>query len=104
MDEIPPTPIAELRKQEWPIPRVRGNFKQVSNLRELVRYLRNAIAHCNVKFKADSQGEINGLILWNCNTRSKPPEKTWEAEVSIDDIETIIRKFIELILSNEPKN
>jgi hypothetical protein len=47
-NHIPETPLAELARQGWPIPKVEGNCLQVKDLRELVRYLRNAITHCNL--------------------------------------------------------
>ena len=101
--EIPPTPLAELESQGWPIPRVTGNFAQVQNLNQLVRYLRNAIAHCNVKFKSGERDEIIGLIVWNNDTRKPGFPKTWQAELTLDEVEKITRKFVALILAKEPQ-
>lgn len=102
INEIPPTPLSTLEEQGWPIPRVTGKFAQVQNLNQLLRYLRNAIAHCNVKFKAGNQGEIIGLVVWNNDTRKPGSSKTWQAELTLDEIEKITRKFVALILAKEP--
>src|SRR3972149_5100702 len=40
---IPYITINELEKDGWPIPRIKGNYPQIKNLNQLVRYLRNAI-------------------------------------------------------------
>lgn len=103
VNKIPPTPLSELESQGWPIPKVTGNFTQVQNLNQLVRYLRNAIAHCNVKFKAGNQDEIIGLVIWNNDTRRPGSPKTWQAELTLEEIEKITRLFVSLILAKEPK-
>jgi len=90
---IPETPLSELQGQGWPLPRVRGRFRQVRTLREMVRYLRNAVAHCNLKFTADSHGEIAGLIVWNTYQR----KKTWEAELTLEDLDGIADRFSRLL-------
>lgn len=101
VNRIPPIPLSELEEQGWAIPRVTGKFAQVRDLNQLVRYLRNAIAHCNVKFKAGAEDEIVGLIVWNNDTRRPGSPKTWQAELSLEEIESITRKFVALILSKE---
>ena len=103
INEIPPTSLPDLEAQGWPIPRVTGKFAQVRNLNELVRFLRNAIAHCNVKFKAGEHEEIVGIIVWNNDTRKSGSPKTWQAELSIDEIEQITRRFVALILTKAPR-
>ena len=103
VNEIPQTPLSELEIQGWPIPRVSGEFEQVQNLNQLVRYLRNAVAHCNVKFKADHRGEIVGLVVWNNNPRKPDSPKSWQAELTLDEVERITRKFVAMILAKDAK-
>ncbi len=52
---IPEIPLDDLAAQGWPIPEVIGDFPQVKNLCDLIQYLRNAIAHFNIKFITDDQ-------------------------------------------------
>ena len=47
-DHIPHTPVVELEQEGWPVPKVQPRFEQVSDLNELIRYLRNAISRFNV--------------------------------------------------------
>ena len=93
--KIPQKTIMELQKDGWPIPRIKGSYPQIKNLNQLVRYLRNAIAHCNVLFKSDSNKNIEGLELWNENDQGI---RTWHAELSINELDIIGHKFIDLIL------
>jgi len=94
IDSIPQIPLQELESEGWSIPVVEGNYPQVDDLRELVRYLRNAIAHCNLEFLDDGHGEIAGLRVWNM----RGGRRTWAAKLSISDIEKIADKFIELLV------
>jgi hypothetical protein len=95
--KIPETPIKELVETGRPVPQVYGEFEQVENLKQLIRYLRNAVAHFNIKFTENERGQINGLIVWNYN---HPREKiiNWRAKLTLDDIEKLTDRFIELIL------
>jgi len=93
---IPRTPLKQLESEGWPVPRVRDGFRQVSDLNQLIRYLRNAIAHFNIEFIGDGQNEIRLLRVWNTNPRNR--RKTWEAELSADDLRKIANRFIDLLL------
>lgn len=96
VDSIPETPIEELSQFGWPIPEVVDNFPQVSNLRQLVRNLRNAISHFNVEFFADDSNQIAGLVVWNIDPRSS--RTTWKARLSVSALDSIAHRFIALIL------
>ena len=65
VDSIPRTPLEELRRDGWPIPRVIGQFQQVTDLNQLIRYLRNAVAHFNIEFVGDGESNIKILRVWN---------------------------------------
>ncbi|MCE5315992.1 MAG: hypothetical protein LLG04_01335 [Parachlamydia sp.] len=93
-DKIPKIKIDDLKKDGWPIPCVRGNYPQVSDLKQLARYLRNGIAHFNLRF-TDTNGHVDGLIIWNEYQNGK---KNWEAELRIDELEGIIDRFTKLLL------
>jgi hypothetical protein len=97
IDRIPNTPLDELIRQGWPVPNVRGQFSQVTDLNQLIRYLGNAIAHFNIKFIDDGQNSIRLLRVWNVNRGNK----TWEADLTLDDIRQIAERFIELLLSED---
>lgn len=92
-NNIPTTPLEQLRTDGWPAPVLDGEFKSPKHLRDLVRLLRNSVAHFNVEFVAPT-GEIEGVILSNkCNCGNV----TWRASLSLDDLEQITSKFVDLI-------
>jgi len=98
VDQIPHIALDELRRDGWPIPKVTGRFEQVRDLNQLIRYLRNAITHFNIKFIGDGQNEIEVLRVWNENDRGR---KTWEAVLSVSDLRGIAERFIEFLLDED---
>ena len=99
MDRIPETPIAELASHGWPIPVVVGNYPQVTNLRDLVRMLRNAVAHCNLEFEPGPRNDIQALTVWN--TKPHTTKVTWKARLTVTDLEAITSKFVALLLDEK---
>jgi len=95
IDRIPETSLIDLKRKGWPIPKVRSGFPQISNLKELVRYLRNAIAHFNIEFIGDGTNQIRLLRVWNINRMGA---KTWEADLGLSDIRGIAERFTGLLL------
>lgn len=93
IDRIEALPLEELVSRGWPIPQVIGEYPQVEDLNQLVRYLRNSIAHCNLEIVSDGYGEIRGLKVWN----TRAGRVTWKAQLSTDDIEKIGERFIEML-------
>lgn len=101
IDAIPETPLNELIAQGWPQIRTTGGFEDIQHLKQLVRLLRNAIAHFNIEFLAPS-GRLTGVRVWNRNKRN---ETTWQAELSLNDLERITERFTEMLLSqNSPRS
>jgi hypothetical protein len=96
VDQIPHTPLKELERDGWHIPKVTGGFDQAENLNQLIRYLRNAIAHFNIKFIGDGQNKVHLLRVWNENNSGR---KIWEAELSVSDLRSITERFIDLLLN-----
>lgn len=97
IDDIPETPLAELREAGWPDIQVSGDLSRHKNLNELMRYLRNAIAHFNIQFIADSSNNLHSMKIWN----SFKGRKTWETVLTFDEIRIIVYKFTNLIMEME---
>ena len=93
MHSIPKIPISELEQNGWVIPEVTGSFPQVRNLNELIRYLRNAIAHFNIEFLSNDENDIQSIIVWNVNRG----EKTWQATLGLEELKSILNKFSDLL-------
>ncbi|MEO8352874.1 MAG: HEPN family nuclease [Chthoniobacteraceae bacterium] len=96
-ENIPETPLAELRRQGWPEPLLAGAIDAPQNLREVLRMLRNSIAHFNVEF-TEAGGQIDGVIL----TNKHHGRITWRAMLGLADLEEITRRFIGLIQDQRP--
>ena len=91
---IPEIPLSTLDVLGWPNIKVVGDFQPAMNLREQVRYLRNAIAHFNIHFLTDIDNQISGVEVWNIR-RGK---MNWKAEIQLDELRIIVDKFIDLLL------
>lgn len=97
IDEIPNQSIDDLKRAGWPIPNVVGDGPSPCSLPELVRYLRNSIAHFNVEFLTDSRREICGLVLWNEHNK----KVNWKATYSLQQLEETVRRFAALITGDQ---
>ena len=94
IDQIPQTSLSDLEAGGWPIPKVDGVFPQAKDLRELIRYLRNAIAHFNIEFIGE---KIQSVRVWN--TRNSTT--TWRAEIGLEELRAIAERFTDLLLAND---
>lgn len=99
LDRIPETPIADLASSGCPIPEVLGDYPQVPNLRQLVRMLRNAITHYNLKFEPGVGNEIKALTVWN--TEPRTGKVTWKARLTVADLDAITTRFVALLLDRK---
>jgi hypothetical protein len=99
-EQIPETPLLELADQGWPVPMSHGALPPAENLRQLIRYMRNAIAHFNIEFLANSEGEIVGVRLWN-RKNGRRGRATWQAHYTIDDLRLLTSRFVELFPAHE---
>ncbi|MCL5952080.1 MAG: HEPN family nuclease [Chloroflexi bacterium] len=101
VDRIPATPLAELEQRGWPHIRTARGFPTCETLDQLVRYLRNSIAHFNVRFIYNESGDISGVTLWNVDTRKRAKPRTWQADLQIDDLRKIVDRFLDMLESDE---
>ena len=93
VDHIPRTPLSELEAAGWPS--ITANWPEGAegNLKDLVRFLRNAIAHFNLEFEFEKDRSITGIKVWN----ERHNKRTWEAQLSLGDLKIITKKFVELL-------
>lgn len=93
--KIPTTPLTYLINQGWAIPGIIANHPKSPDLRSLIRYLRNAVAHFNIEFIADNNsGTIIGLKLWN---EPSPGNRDWEVDLLLIELRDITRRFSTLL-------
>lgn len=94
LDSIPKTDLKQLAAEGWPIPRLVGDCEHPNDLRDLIRLMRNAIAHFNIEFLT-SQGQISGIKIWN---KDRYGRKNWMAELDLNELREITLRFINLII------
>jgi HEPN family protein len=93
-DDLMALPLNEAEKLGWPhIAQGRASDVAPQSLGELIRYLRNSIAHGNIEFLPDGRGQIGALHLWN-KDRGR---RTWGASISIDTTRCFLMAFVSLI-------
>lgn len=90
---IPMTPLAELEQNGWPSLRAVEGHQDVADLRQMMTYMRNAVAHSNIEFLEDG-GNIVGLRIWN---KRQSGGIDWKTELSIEDLGQITDRFSALL-------
>ena len=94
-ETIPKVPLSDLEAKGWPKIKQSPDFPNpVCTLDRLMRYLRNAVAHFNMKFLTNESRQISGICVWNTNSEG---QRIWMAELSIKDLEKITEHSIEMM-------
>ncbi|HMP06491.1 MAG TPA: HEPN family nuclease, partial [Lacipirellulaceae bacterium] len=93
LQSIPNVSLEQLRRDGWPEPVLQGEVGSVNGLRDLMRVLRNSIAHFNIEF-TEIDGEISGVRLSNRDGG----QTRWQATLGLEDLEQITYRFAALIL------
>ncbi len=99
-ETIPEITWETMIKQGWPLPS--GEKAQVSDLKQLIRYMRNAVAHFNIELITD-ENEIEGIRFKNYPPPAKDRERRiWIGEYRIEPLKRFVDMFLALISKNEP--
>ena len=81
------------QRNGWPrIPKERDNDRNPKTIGDLVRFVRNALAHGNIEHLPGQDGEIRALKIWNLDRG----RRTWGSVVTTDSIRELLVKFVEL--------
>lgn len=89
-DRLPLTSLDEMHAAGWPNITTSGRLRQ-ENLRGLITYLRNAVAHFNVEFlDRDRTGQITSVRIWTC-PNPLSPDADWEGEMTVDELDKLAR-------------
>ena len=94
--------LAEAAARGWPrIAKERVHDADPKSLDDLIRLMRNGLAHGNLELRQNSSGDgdIGEMRIWN--TRAKKGVqggvRTWGAIVTVRDARTFLLRFTELI-------
>ena len=79
----------------WPkLGKERGTDSDPRSLGDMVRLMRNSIAHGNIEFLPGPRGEIRALRIWNLHPSSG--KRTWGVLVTVADMRLFLQCFVEL--------
>jgi hypothetical protein len=92
-DDLTAKPLAVADVAGWPaIAKERPNDHEPDSLGDLVRLMRNALAHGNIEFLSNASGEVRALRLWN----TSKGRRTWGALVTVADMRSFLMRFVAL--------
>ena len=85
--------LAEAEAMGWPrIAKERPRDSDPQHLADLLRLMRNGIAHGNIVFWPDSNNEIKAIQLWN----TRGGKRTWGTMLTVDVMRALLDRFVEL--------
>jgi hypothetical protein len=83
--------LSEAVSEGWPaIAKERPRDCEPQSLGDLIRLMRNAIAHGNIEFLPGSVGEIRALRIWNMER----DRRNWGALISVSDMRSFLHRFV----------
>jgi hypothetical protein len=95
-DDLMALPLTDAAGLGWPtINKERPSDSEPASLGDLIRLMRNSMAHGNLDFLSDGKGQIHALRVWNTHLRTGA--RTWGAVVLITDMRRFLGLFVELI-------
>jgi len=87
-------PLSEAFENGWPrVAPLDPSDENPVTLGDLIRLMRNGIAHGNIDFAPDADGEIGLIRIRNIHPRSC--RRTWEAILTVREMEAFLYKFVE---------
>ena len=101
LTRLPETPLEQLHAEGWPDITTAGKLES-ENLRGLVSTLRHAVAHFNMEFHANGDGEIQEVSLWNARTGYAPAGRPhrWDGRLTVDELERLARMIARTYIDN----
>ena len=95
-DELMALPLTDAARLGWPtISKERPSDSDPSSLGDLIRLMRNGMAHGNLDYLSEGKGQIRALRVWNTHPRTGA--RTWGAVVLVADMRRFLSLFVELI-------
>jgi hypothetical protein len=90
-------PLSEAVARGWPnIAKERENDVEPRSLGNLVRFMRNGVAHGNLTFLPGSEGEIQAIRVVNKDPK-KNYRRTWGAIVTVEDMRVFLVRFVTVV-------
>jgi hypothetical protein len=95
-DDLTSLPLADACAQGWPrLSKERTTDQDPETFGDLIRLMRNGMAHGNIELLSDGKGQIHALRIWNTSPRTKA--RTWGAIVLASDLRRFLALFVDLV-------
>lgn len=98
---IPERPMTELWSEGWPRVTAPESRTEHETLHELLRDLRNAVAHFNVDFEVGLNREITSVTVWTQplgTDRASRSSRRWEGRMTVTELESLARLIADVYL------
>jgi len=93
-NELNQISLSDSAGQGWPqIKKERQTDVNLKNLGDLLRLMRNGIAHGNITFLPDERNQIRAVRLWNNNPQGN---RTWGTILTVDVMRSLLDRFVQL--------
>jgi hypothetical protein len=87
--------IADAKSRGWPIPQEEKAADQApTTLGDVMRLLRNGLAHGNISFVPGGQGQIAALRIENRNVKGR---RTWGVIITPENMKQFLERFVALV-------
>jgi hypothetical protein len=94
-NELNSISIADAKSQGWPIPKEEKTADHApTTLGDVIRLLRNGLAHGNISFLPSGQGQIAALRIENRNDKGR---RTWSVIITPEDMKQFLTGFVALV-------
>lgn len=95
-DDLMTLSLDEAAAEGWPrLSKESPRYRDPESLGDLIRMLRNGMAHGNIEFLSDGRGQIHSLRIWNTEPRTK--RRTWGTILGVGDVRRLLVLFVELV-------
>ena len=95
-DDLMALPLTDAAAMGWPtITKERPSDRDPASLGDLIRLMRNGMAHGNLGYLSDSKGRVCALRVWNTHPRTGT--RTWGTVVPVVEMRRFLSLFVDLI-------
>ena len=85
-------PLSSAQAAGWPVPEQQDGRTTPQLLGDLLRFIRNGIAHGNLSFFPDHRGQIQAIGIANYDRG----RRTWSGVISVRDMRALLERFVAL--------
>lgn len=99
LDQAKSKTISDMRTENWPAWTILLDDPQkpTSNLADILKHLRNAVAHGRLTFTSDSERLEEVAIIVEDKKHREDPEAYWRAQIDGKDLRSFCLHFVDFV-------